>query len=367
MLEVMAAVARAPHSEMKLEPIFLDDPRANELLVEVRAVGVCHTDLSARDQAIPLPLPAVLGHEGAGIVKAVGADVTTARVGDRVVMSQAFCGKCDRCASGRVTACRLATVLSISGVRADGTPSMRDRHGHPLSGCFLGQSSFATHALVREPNVVRLPEDVPWEIAAPLACGAQTGAGTILNTLKPTPTSSVAIFGAGTVGLSAVMAAAYVRCANVIVVDPHLGRLQLATELGATRTIDPRSGDPVAEIRELTGEGVDFSVEASGALPAGPAAVASLHSQGTCVLLGAPAFGTKIELDWIGLVSGRTVLGAVYGGGKPTTSITRLLEIWAAGAFPLERLVRTYPFGEIERAIKDMESGTVVKPVLLAP
>ncbi len=365
--EALAAVARAPHEPMELELIVLDDPRPDEVLVEIRAAGVCQTDLSARDQHIPIRLPAVLGHEGAGIVSAVGSDVSTVKVGDRVVMSQAFCGMCEQCTAGRVTACRRAAALSLSGVRTDGSALIRDQFGRTVSGGFLGQSSLATYALVREPNVVVLPDDVSWEVAAPLACGVQTGGGAILHTLTPAPSDSIVVFGAGTVGLSAIMATAYLGCRTIIVADPRARRLELAKALGATHVVDPLSGDAAARIQDLTGGGADFAVEASGAIRAGPAAVASLGPQGTCVLLGAPPFGTKIELDWIGLVSGRTVLGAPYGGGSPAATISMLLEMRSADALPLEKLVRTYALTDIARAIDDMESGVVLKPVLLVP
>ncbi|WP_037240683.1 NAD(P)-dependent alcohol dehydrogenase [Rhodococcus wratislaviensis] len=365
MSEILAAVARAPHQPLDFVTLQLDDPRPNELVVEVRAVGICHSDLSGRDQHYPFPLPGVLGHEGVGIVRAIGSEVTTAKVGDRVVMSQAFCGECEACRAGSVTACRHTVGLALNGVRADGSGIIADGAGAKVSGAFLGQSSWATHALVREPNLALLPDDIPWEVAAPMACGVQTGAGAILNVLRPGPSDSVVVFGAGTVGLSAVMAAKHIGCETIVVVDMLASRLELARELGATHTVNPSSDDVVAAVQAATNGGADYAVEASGARSAGPLAVDGLHAHGTCILLGTPPFGTKIELDWIGIVSGRTVLGAPFGGGTPSMTIGKLLELRAAGELPVEKLVRTYPFADIEKAIADMESGVTIKPVLI--
>jgi aryl-alcohol dehydrogenase len=363
--DVLAAVARVPHKPLDFVTLRLDDPRPHELIVEVRAAGICHSDLSGRDQHYPFPLPGVLGHEGVGIVRTVGSEVTAAKVGDRVVMSQAFCGVCEACVTGSVTACRHTVGLALNGVRADGTAIITDEAGAKVSGAFLGQSSWATHALVRQANLAVLPDDIPWEVAAPMACGVQTGAGAILNVLRPAASASVVVFGAGTVGLSAVMAARHIGCQAIVVVDMLPARLELARELGATHTVEALSEDVVVAVQDATDGGADYSVEASGARSAGPLCVASLNGQGTCILLGTPPFGTKIEFDWIGIVSGRTVLGAPFGGGTPSVTIEKLLRLRAAGELPVEKLVRTYAFTDIEEAIADMESGATIKPVLL--
>jgi aryl-alcohol dehydrogenase len=358
MPEMLAAVARAPHAPLEFTTLRLDDPRPHELVVEVKAAGICHSDLSGRDQHYPFPLPGVLGHEGVGIVRAVGSEVTAAGVGDRVVMSQAFCGECAACRAGAVTACPHTQRLALAGVRDDASATITDEAGATVSGAFLGQSSWASQALVREHNLALLPDDVTWEVAAPMACGVQTGAGAILNVLRPAASDSVVVFGAGTVGLSAVMAAKHIGCESIVVVDMLPARLALAEELGATHTVNPSSDDVVAAVHAATRGGADYAVEASGARSAGPQAVDSLSGQGSCILLGTPPFGTKIELDWIGIVSGRTVLGAPFGGGTPAMTIEKLLQLRAAGELPVEKLVRKYPFA-------DMESGVTIKPVLI--
>lgn len=365
MPETLAALARSAHAPLELETVTLDDPRPDEVLVKVMAAGICHTDLSARDQYLPIPLPAVLGHEGAGIVRAVGSAVTTTKVGDHVIMSQAFCGTCASCRAGDVTVCENAMPLGLGGRRGDGSTSIHDSTGEPLSSGFLGQSSFAHYALARDVNVVTLTEELPWEIAAPLGCGIQTGAGTVLNVLKPGPSDTMVVFGAGAVGLSAVMAARHAGCAKVVIVDLLPGRLALGRELGASDAVDASAADHVEQIIELTSGGATFALEASGAPAAGESALASLAPRGTCALVGAPPFGTKLEVDWISIVTGRTLLGAVFGGGHPATTVATLLEMRHSGNLPLEKLVRTYPFAAINEAIKDMEAGSAVKPVLL--
>ncbi|WP_375504403.1 NAD(P)-dependent alcohol dehydrogenase [uncultured Jatrophihabitans sp.] len=365
MHEMLAAVAHAPHTPVEIKTLRLDDPRPNELVVKVQASGICHSDLSGRDQHYPFSLPGVLGHEGAGMVVDVGTAVEGFAIGDRVIMSQAFCGQCEACRSGRVNVCPHASTMALQGTRSDGSALITDEAGNVISGAFLGQSSWATHAIVREPNVVRIDDDLPWEVAAPLACGVQTGAGAVFNLVDPDVSTSVVIFGAGAVGLGAVMAARYAGAGDVIVADPQAHRLALARELGATHTFDPTAEDAVGYVLDVTRGGANFVLEASGALRAGPLAARCLERSGTLVLLGVPPYGTKIELDWVSLVSGQTVLGRPFGGGTPRDTIRALLKMRAAGALPLERLIHTYAFDDINQAITDMESGVAIKPVLL--
>jgi aryl-alcohol dehydrogenase len=238
-------------------------------------------------------------------------------------------------------------------------------HGKEIAGAFLGQSSFATYALARAVNAFKVPDDIAWEIAAPLGCGVQTGTGAVLNLLRPEPDSSIAVFGAGTVGLSAVWGAVHNRCETIIAVDINAERLSIAKELGATHTVNPSDGDPVEAIQEITGGGVMFSVEASGALPAGPPSVHCLANRGVCALMGAPPMGSVLSVDWIFMVSSHTITSGSFGGGHPKDNIPRLVEMYRAGELPLERIIETYPMRDINTAIAEMESGRVIKPVLL--
>jgi aryl-alcohol dehydrogenase len=314
---------------------------------------------------LPFPLPGVLGHEGAGVVREVGDAVTDLHVGDRVIMSQMFCNTCAPCAAGDVTDCEQGFTLGLGGRRANGSALLRDKRGNEVGGGFLGQSSFASYALARAVNVFKVADDIPWQVAAPLGCGVQTGMGMVLNVLQPKPGSSIAIFGAGTVGLSALLGAVHRQCETIIMADLNPSRLSMAKDLGATHVIDVSTHDPVEAVRDLTGGGVMFSVEASGALPAGPAAVHSLGRKGVCALAGAPPMGSVLSVDWIFMVSSHTITSAPFGGGHPRREIARLTDLYRAGKLPIERFIRTYPLSEINDAITAMQSGDVIKPVLL--
>ena len=265
-MQIQAAVCREKDGAFTLESVELSEPQADEVVVKIVASGMCHTDLAVRDQHIPLPLPAVLGHEGAGIVAKVGAGVTKFKAGDHVVLSYGSCGKCGNCLSGRPAYCAQFLPFNVGTCRPDGSCT-HQQNGKAMTGAFFYQSSFATYALTHVRNVVKVADDLPLEVLAPLGCGIQTGAGAVFNCLRPQAGSSIAIFGAGAVGLSAVMAAAVAGCAVIIVVDVQEARLALAKELGATVVVNARTADSVAAVREASGGGVDSAVEATG-LPA---------------------------------------------------------------------------------------------------
>ncbi|MEV5149746.1 NAD(P)-dependent alcohol dehydrogenase [Streptomyces sp. NPDC052727] len=286
--QIRAAVVPEPGADFETMDVLLDDPRAGEVLVRVEAVGICHADIAAREGKTPFPHPAVLGHEGAGVVEAAGAGVTSLLPGDKVVLTFASCGVCASCRSGLPSQC--ADFLSLdfaAGARSDGSPTLW-LGDTPLHAHFFGQSSFATHALVIERNAVKLPDEAPLATLAPLGCGIQTGAGAVLNVLRPAPGGSVAVFGAGAVGLAAVMAARLTQAAHVIAVDVHPGRLDLAAELGATDTIDARTTDPVAAIRELTGGGAGYVLESSGNVLVFRQAIDAAAIGGVIGIVGAP-------------------------------------------------------------------------------
>jgi aryl-alcohol dehydrogenase len=306
-MRIRAAVAREKGAEFAIEELTLDDPRPDEVLVEVSAVGICHTDVAVRDQWLPVPLPAVLGHEGAGVVRAVGAAVTTIAPGDQVVMTYWHCGRCRYCRAGHPAYCDQHTAWTTGGSRADGSNALHDDSGD-VHGFFFSQSSFATHAIATERNVVRVPEGTDPRVAGPLGCGIQTGAGTVLNRLRPRAGSGLAVFGAGAVGLAAVMAARLAGCSTIIAVDVKTPRLDLAADVGATHTIDASTGeDVVGAIRDITSGGADFSVETSAVPAVAAQAVDSLAKRGTCAILGLGPAGTRLSTDMTGLLtSGRT-------------------------------------------------------------
>ncbi|CPZ90716.1 Probable zinc-containing alcohol dehydrogenase [Mycobacteroides abscessus] len=247
-MKITAALSTSPAAPFTLQELELDEPRRDEVLVKIHATGLCHTDLTFKSQ---VPIPAVLGHEGAGIVTAVGEAVSGISPGDHVVLSYRSCGSCRSCAAGERAYCSRSMRLNSAGVRADGSPTLSD-NGTPVYGSFFGQSSFAQYALAGADNTVVVDPSIDLAVAAPLGCGFQTGAGAVLNVLSPEPDSRLVVFGAGGVGLAAVMAAKAQGVETIIAVDPVASRRAKATELGATQTVDPAMEDVAAVARGAT-------------------------------------------------------------------------------------------------------------------
>jgi aryl-alcohol dehydrogenase len=361
----VAAVVEEAGGAFVLQEVALDDLRPDEVLIDVRASGICHTDLGARSGGYPTPLPCVLGHEGAGVVAAIGPAVSGLAVGDRVAMSYASCGACPNCRSGRPMYCAEFLARNFFARRSDGSTALR-RDGRPLASQFFGQSSFATQAICHQRSVTRIDAEIPFELLAPFGCGIQTGAGAVLNVLRPGSASSLVVLGAGAVGMSAVMAAHLVGCSTIVAVDLVAARLELARELGATHTIDAGAEDVVARVREICPGGAHFSLECTGNPDVLRQAVDMLGSDATCGVMGAPPFGTDVRLDVNELIAlGRTVRGIVEGESIPQVFIPQLVELWRTGRFPVDRLVTTFAFAELNDAVAAMESGQVVKPVVL--
>ncbi len=364
-MQVTAAVAKAPGADFAIETVELDDPRPDEIRVRIAAVGVCHTDLVARDGLMPFSMPAVLGHEGAGVVDAVGAAVTKVAPGDRVAITFRSCGACARCLSGDPAYCYTMPMLNYIGMRLDGSKALH-QDGVDVSSNFFGQSSFATYALAYERNVLKLPDDIPFELAAPLGCGIQTGAGGVMLALAAKRGSSILILGGGAVGLSAVMGAAIQGCATIIVVEPHAARRALALELGATHAIDPAAqADLAAAVRAIAPQGVDYAFDTTGRPEILTATMACLAPKGVFGIVGIPPAGTPMPGD-LGtvLTFGQTVRGIIEGDSDPDAFIPQLIAHWRAGRLPLEKLVKTFPFAQINAAIAAQHHGDCVKVVL---
>lgn len=362
---IKAAVFREKGKAPAIEDVTIGEPRADEVLVRVVACGVCHTDMVVRDQLLPMPLPAVLGHEGAGVVEAVGSNVTKVAPGDHVVMSFAFCGDCYLCDSGHPAHCANVLPTNFGGTRADGSTGITDTDGKPVHDHFFAQSAFAQYSLANMNNVVKVPKDLSLDLLAPLGCGLQTGAGAVLNALKVRPGSSFVVFGAGAVGLAAVMAARIAGATQIIAVDINADRLKLAEELGATHTINSKEEDPVAKVQEITVKGADFSLEASGHGAVLRQAVDSLGFFGTCGIVGASPLGSEVSLDINGvMIPAKRIMGIVQGDVIASTFIPTLIEFYRQGRFPFDRLIKHYDFADINQAIADSESGKTIKPVL---
>ena len=366
-MKVTAAVTPAKSEPFEVKELDLDGPHTGEILVKIVATGMCHTDLVVRDQYYPVPLPAVLGHEGAGIVEAVGEGVTKVKKGDHVVMSFGACDDCHSCFNGEPGYCKDFFAENLGAMRADGTPLYSDA-GTPVHGNFFQQSSFGSHAICREQNIVIVPEDVSLELLGPLGCGVQTGAGAVMNSFKPEAGTSIVIFGAGSVGLSAVMAAKVVGCTNIIAVDVIASRLDMAIELGATAVANPSEIDDItAWIVEATGGGADYSLETTALPSVLRQAIDCIHVRGICGVVGAPALGTEVSIDVNSLLFGRTVRGIIEGDSVPDIFIPRLIELFKQGRFPFDKLVKFYDLKDINQAADDSSSGRVIKPIIRMP
>jgi aryl-alcohol dehydrogenase len=359
-----AAVLLTEESEPQLVDVEVRAPVDAEVLVRVDAVGICHTDVSVAARWPARKLPMVFGHEGVGTVVEAGPQ---ARVepGRQVVLTFASCGRCPNCAAARPAYCDNATTLNMRGDRADETSALR-LGGIPLRGGFFGQSSFATHVLGGPSNTVALTEPLDPALAAPLACSVQTGVGTVLNAAAAGADDAVVVFGAGGVGLSAVMGARIAGCRHIVAVDPNPERRSVAIELGATAVLDPAEDDVAAHLADVTGGGPTVAVDTT-ALPAVIAtALAALRSCGTLALVGLGALTAELPVGLI-MAKGLRVRGVIEGDSDPHAFIPRLAELTRRGELPLEKLVTRFVFDDFGAAWAAAVAGTAIKPVLTMP
>lgn len=365
----MAAVQRAVGAPPVIEPVTLEDPRENEVRVAIRAVGVCHTDMVMRDGHLPVPQPVVLGHEGAGVVEAVGSAVSSLSVGDHVVLSFAHCGTCSSCDDHAPAYCHNWFPLNFFGTRLDGSTALTDSTGAPIHSHVFGQSSFATHAIVPASNAVKVDPSLPLELLGPLGCGIQTGAGAVLNAMRVRPGSSLAVIGAGAVGLSAVMAAGIAGATTIVALDINPDRVAFARTMGATHAFLATEADMVGHAAAAgRPAGFDYIIDTTGIPAVCNAAIPALAPRGELALVGAYPPGQNIELDAIFAMSGgRVVRGVVEGSADPATFIPELIGYYQEGRFPFDKLIEMFAFEDIAAAIEAGESGRVIKPVVRMP
>lgn len=369
-MKVRALVVAEKDAPFEEQEIDLGEPGRDEVLVRIMASWVCHTDAITRAGDMPMPFPAVLGHEGSGIVEAVGEGVTGVEVGDTVVIGWPWCGECRNCLDGQPRYCLRTGEALVSGRRFKGDlrgTTAYSRDGEELNGHFFGQSSFATHSITRANALVKVPGDVPVELLGPLACGFATGAGAVLNEARPHLGDSILIAGVGAVGLAAIMAARNTGVTRIIAVDLHDSRLALATEFGATHTVNSSSADVVREVERITGSTVDFAFDCTGVIAVIEAIAETVGMLGTLVLIGGAPAGASFSLDHLTTLWGKRVIGVLGGGGRTGQLIPALVELYQQGRFPFDRLVRHYEMGQIEQALADSASGEVVKPILRMP
>jgi aryl-alcohol dehydrogenase len=363
-MRTRAAVVEAQGQPFTLAEVELDAPREDEVLVRMVATGVCHTDITMGHFLPAEMFPNVFGHEGAGVVEQVGAGVQGLEEGDHVVLSFRSCRDCAKCRAGLVGYCDQTLLLNYMGMRMDGSTSM-SRDGNPVFGNFFGQSSMAAHALAYADNCVKvLDPTLDLSIVAPYGCGFQTGAGTVLNVIRPGADDSLVVYGVGAVGLAAIAAARAEGVESVVAVDPLETRRAVAEKLGAV-SVDPTGVENVVDrVKELTGGGAAYGIDTTALPEVVKQAQQSLAVRGTLVALGLGA--QEYALDAIDLLQGgKTVTSSIEGDSDPHEMVPRLLEMRAAGTFPMDDLVTTYPAEEIGRAVADVTSGAVVKPVLV--
>lgn len=367
-MKTTVALIEEPGGEFVFADVELDEPRADEILVRIVATGLCHTDLTVPTMLPAEMFPTVVGHEGTGVVEAVGADVSGIAVGDHVVLSFRSCRACGSCREGDVGYCEQSLLLNYMGMRADGSTTMK-RGDQTVFGSFFGQSSLAKHALVYADNCVVVDKSLDLSLLAPFACGFQTGAGAVINVLDPAPEDSLVVFGAGAVGLAALAAAKGAGVATLVAVDPAPARRAAAEQYGAL-AIDPTGagddGHPSVpdQVKAHTGGGASYAIDTTAIPAVVLQAQHALRTKGTLVALGLGA--AEYTIDAIDLLqSGKLIRSTMEGESDPLTGIPDLIERRAAGSFDVDGLITTYPFSEIAAAVADASAGAVIKPVLV--
>jgi aryl-alcohol dehydrogenase len=352
--KIRAAVLREKGGSLEIESLEMEGPRDDEVLVRIIATGICRTDIDIIDEWDNAAIPAVLGHEGAGVVVEAGKSIKSVSAGDHVILSYQSCGRCPQCRRGHLWECRDLYEANFGFKRLDGSNALQ-RSG--VRGHFFGQSSFATHSLATERNIVKIPRDLPLDILSPLGCGIQTGAGTVMNTLAVPRGASIAVFGTGSVGLAAIMAARIVGASPIVGVDINPSRLELALELGATHIINNYQEDIASHISGITGGGVDYVLEITGDPGMLRTAIEALNPRGTVALFTG-------ESGPVLLPEGRKTISVVEGSSIPQIFIPRLINLYRAGLFPFDRIEKFYDFADINQAIADAKRGDTIKPVL---
>jgi Zn-dependent alcohol dehydrogenase len=362
-----AAVLRGVGQPLAIEDLELEAPHAGEITVRIEAAGVCHSDLHYMTGDLAAKLPIVIGHEGAGIVEAIGpgGDGRVA-IGDRVALLwRPRCGECDACVAGNPVLCRFGRVLAATNGLMDG--SSRLRAGSETVHHLMGVSCFAERVVVSETSVVRVPDGVPAEVAAIAACAVITGVGAALNVVHGAAGRPLGVLGAGGVGLAAIMGARLIGAEPLIAVDVDPEKLELARRLGATHTIDAGTDDVVARIAELTDGGVDWMIDAVGRPQTMQQSVAALRPGGTLVAIGLNNADATFAVPINELVQRqKRIVGALYGGSNPRLDLPRIFALYLAGRLPLDELIGARrPLAEVNEAYADLRAGTAGRTILV--
>ncbi len=355
-----AAVFHGPHLPLTIESVDIDKPIGREVLVRVVASGVCHSDLHFVDGLYPFPAPAILGHEAAGVVTAVGLGVTELKPGDHVIAClSVFCGQCDYCLTGKTHLCQTRPV------RAKGEPPKLSWKGQPVNQ-FANLSAYAEQMLVHENALVKIDDQMPLDRAALIGCGVTTGVGAVLNTARIEAGSAVAVFGAGGVGLAAIQGARIAGARMIIAVDTMEKKLGRARELGATHVVDASKDDPVKAIRTLTGGGVDYSFEAIGLKIAAEQCFDCIRPGGTATIIGMIPVGQKIELDGPMFLREKKIQGCSMGSNRFKVDMPRYIDFYRQGRLKLDEMIsRRGKLEDVNDAFRAMKAGEVARTVLM--
>ncbi|HWI49812.1 MAG TPA: NAD(P)-dependent alcohol dehydrogenase [Rummeliibacillus sp.] len=364
-MNIKAAVVNKVNGPYEMEELQLGEIQHDEVVVKIVASGICHSDEALRVGDAEYPLPAVFGHEGAGIIEQVGSGVKHFEVGDQVVIAYNYCGTCPSCRTGHPSSCSDWTALNMSGVRTDGSYIFSKLDGTPVSN-FFTQSSFSTYTIVNQNNLVKVDPDADLRLIGPLGCGFLTGAGTVVNGLKPKIGDSMIIFGTGAVGLGALMTAKIEGCSKIIAVDIHDSRLEIAKELGATHTINSKTEDLATRVSEITdGLGVNYSVDTTGVSAVMKASIDVLGVGGVAAPVAVTPNSVEMNTFMDLVIANRSVKGVLMGDSVPQMAIPKLIQFHKNGQFAFDKLVKFYKFEEINEASADSNSGKTIKPILI--
>ncbi|MFZ4756822.1 MAG: Zn-dependent alcohol dehydrogenase [Burkholderiaceae bacterium] len=356
-----AAVLHAPRTPMTIEDVAIEKPKRREVLIRTAAAGLCHSDLHFIEGAYPTPVPVVLGHESAGIVEAVGEDVTYLKPGDRVISClSVFCGHCEFCLSGRPSICQDPEVKMPPGVAR----RLQWKGAHLNQ--FLNLSSFAEQMVVHEHALVKVREDMPLDLACLIGCSVVTGYGAVVHTARIEPGATVAVFGVGGIGLATINAAVIAGAGRIIAIDRIASKLDLARSFGATDVVDASEGDTVARIQALTGGGVQYSFECIGLKQTAEQAFGCLRAGGTATIIGMIPFGTKIELHGFDFLRERRIQGSLMGSNRFRTDMPRLIEFYMQGKLKLKEMVSArIPLAAINEGFDALKQGGIARSVIV--
>lgn len=365
-MEAIAAITKEANGPFVIEPIQIEAPRSGEVLVKIAAVGICHSDLAFASGLMGSPFPFVFGHEGAGTVEAIGAGVSKVAVGDKVLLTFNSCGHCAMCDSHDPAYCHDFPLMNFAGIRPDGSTPL-SQNGTPVSGNFFGQSSFASHAIANERNILKVAANADLAAMAPLGCGIQTGAGAVMRSLKAQKGSALVVLGGGAVGLSAVMGGVLQGCATIILIEPQAERRALAQSIGATHVIDPMAGDATEAVRAILPGGAQYIIDTSGNTAALQATIGMLAHKGKLGMISVPsAVDAALVVPVLpALTLGFSVHGICEGDSDPDVFLPELIAHMQAGRLPIDKFTKTYPFTQINQAIADAHSGKCIKAVLV--